>query len=145
MPDLDLDRERIACVFGLGGCELHEADGRLPDEWDGPGGIAYWYDGAPAYAAELGDLDEARTAILDCLFGFPDPPPGWQRVASFSSSGERECWWCGNGTGNEGERDACKLCEGDGLVHLGEGWCEVVLARTVRLAAATTSDYSEQS
>ena len=38
--------------------------------------------------------------------------------------------WCGEGAedeaGDENERDACKLCEGDG-VYLGDGWYEVVL------------------
>jgi hypothetical protein len=130
---IDLDRERVACVFGLGGGELHQAHPDFPDEWDGL--IAYWYEGQPHYAA-LPDLgldhdDEVRTAILDCLFGHPESPPGWRRVASFRSSGERECWWCGDGTGNEEHREHCRLCEGDGLIYLGEGWCEVVYARSV--------------
>lgn len=158
--DIDLDKERVACVFGLGGGELHEADERFPDEWDGPDGIAHWYDGPPEYASELkdanlvecpacegtgmdGDLDdceqcdgrgledrEVRTAIIDVLYGFPEPPDGWERIASFTSSGERECWWCGDGTGNEDERDDCQLCEGDGLVYLGDGMAEVVYRRT---------------
>ena len=123
--EIDIERERIQCVFGLGGGELHEAHADFPDEWDGV--IAWWYEGVPDYATELGDLDDgARTAIIDCMFGFPESPEGWKRVASFSSSGERDCWWCGDGTGNEDERDVCQLCEGDGVVYLGEGWCEVV-------------------
>lgn len=132
--EIDIERERIQCVFGLGGGELHEPHADFPDEWDGPEGIAYWYEGVPDYVS-LGELaldfdDEARTAITDCLFGFPEPPEGWKRVASFSSSGEAACWWCagdaGGGTGNEDERDGCQLCEGDGAIYLGEGWCEVV-------------------
>jgi hypothetical protein len=133
--DINLDRERIACVFGLGGGELHEPHPDFPDEWDDV--IAYWYEGVPEYVA-LADLDldhddEVRTAILDVLFRYPEPPEGWERVASFSNSGERECWWCsegaGDGTGNEDQRDECDLCEGDGVVYLGEGWCEVVYRR----------------
>jgi hypothetical protein len=103
----------------------------------------------PDYATELGDLDEARTAILCCLCGCPEPPDGWTQVASFSSSGERECWWCGPGsdwdgtveqdrtreadpitpTGYRGKLD-CPVCEGDGHVYLGDGWCEVVFVPT---------------
>ena len=114
--DIDLDRERVACVFGLGGGELHEPHADFPDEWDGPDGIAYWYDGAPEYATELRDANlvecpacagkgmdddledcdrcegrgledrEVRTAILECLFGEPEPPSGWGKIASFTSS-----------------------------------------------------------
>jgi hypothetical protein len=120
----DLERERIACVFGLGGGELHVADARFPDDWDGL--VAYWYEGVPEYSSELRHLDGARTVITCCLFGHPEPPAGWEQVASFTSSGEAACWWCGEGTGNDAERLRCKLCEGDGLVFLGDGWCEVV-------------------
>lgn len=141
--NLDIERAQIACVFGLGGGELHEPDERFPDEWDGL--IAYWYEGVPDYATELRHQDEARTALLYCLFGFPEAPVSWTQVASFSSSCERECLWCGPGTDwdgtveQEGAREAdpitatgyrgrpeCPLCEGDGYVYLCEGWCEVV-------------------
>ena len=122
--DIDLERERVACAFGLGGGELHVADERFPDEWDGL--VAYWYEGVPEYASELRHLDGARTALMCSMFGLPEPPTGWVQVASFSSSGEAACWWCGNGTGNEADRPGCKLCEGDGLVYLGDGWSEVV-------------------
>lgn len=155
---IDLERERIACVFGLGGGELHEAHAEFPDEWDGV--IAYWYDGPPEYATELKEANivecstcggigydaerdadcricdgvghddrEVRTAILECLYGEPEPPDGWERIASYSSSGEASCWWCGDGSGNEDERATCKLCEGDGLVYLGDGWAEMVFRR----------------
>ena len=132
MKDIDIEREQVACVFGLGGGELHVADDRFPDEWDGL--LAYWYDGVPEYvsASEPGidPDDDVRTAIHCCMFGYPDAPEGWVQVASFTSSGERECWWCaegaGDGTGSEEARGDCQLCEGDGVVYLGEGWCEVV-------------------
>lgn len=131
MGDDNLERDRIACVFGLGGGELHQADDRFPDEWDGV--FEHWYDGVPDYVSlsELGldNDDEVRTAILDVLFGPPEPPPGWRFVASYTSSGEAACWWCGDGTGNEEARDACTLCEGDGYVYLGDGWAEVVFVR----------------
>lgn len=154
---IDLDRERMACIFALGGGELHEPNPKFPDEWDGQ--IAFWYDGPPDYAEELKDADrvkcsackgrgsmadeecldceghghrdhEVRTALLNCLFGTPQPPPGWERIASFTSSGEASCWWCGDGTGNEQARKGCQLCEGDGYVFIGDGWAEVVFRRT---------------
>ena len=121
---IDLDRERVACVFERGGGKLHEAHPDFRDEWDGA--VEHWHEGVPEYASELRHLTGARTAILDCLFGFPAPPLGWKQVASYSSSGEASCWWCGDGTGNEEEQPGCPLCEGDGQVYLGDGWCEVV-------------------
>lgn len=66
---------------------------------------------------------------MECLFGHPAPPSGWKQIASFSSSGEASCWWCGDGTGNETSRSTCKLCDGNGTVFLGDGWAEVVLRR----------------
>ena len=72
---------------------------------------------------------EIRTAILHCLFGCPEAPDGWTRVASFGSSGEAECWWCAQGAGDGGQPEDCKLCEGDGVVYIGEGWAEVVYRR----------------
>ncbi len=136
----DLERERIACVFGLGGGELHETDDRFPDSegWDGPEGIAYWYEGVPEYVtvAELGlDFDdEVRTAIVCCIFGHPAPPDGWRQVATYSSSGEAPCWCSGADDHDEGDGDyddaeGCKLCDGDGYVFLGDGWAEVVYVR----------------
>ena len=132
ITDIDLEREQIQCVFGLGGGELHVADERFPDEagWDSPDGIAYWHEGVPEYVSldELGLTfdDEVRTAILCGVYGLPDPPEGWEFVRAFTTSGECECWWCGSGTGNEDQREECKLCEGDGYVYIGEGWAEVV-------------------
>ena len=144
MTDIDLDRERIACVFGLGGGELHVPHPEFRDEWDGPKGIAHWYEGVPDYATDLADLDDARTAILDCMFGVPEPPPGWKVVASFASSGEAECW-CGEGGGDD-DREECPLCEGDGIIYIGDGWREVVMVRELewshlpRLSAGPVPD-----
>ena len=132
---IDIECERIQCVFGLGGGELHVADERFPDSegWDGPEGIACWYEGVPDYVSlsELGlDWDdELRTAILCGVYGLPNPPEGWEQVASFTSSGEAACWWCGEGPGTEGQRGECKLCEEEGLVYIGDGWCEVIFKR----------------
>jgi hypothetical protein len=150
--DPQIHRSQVECVFGLGGGELHVTHGRFPDPWDGQ--IEFWYLGPPDYAEDLkgaerincpacdghhdhddgecpecdgtGHLDlEIRTAILDCLFGFPDPPEGWEMIATFSSSGEAECWACR--ADGEGEPDpACQLCDGGGHVYIGDGWHEVV-------------------
>ncbi len=127
-----------------------------PDGWHGT--IAYWYKGLPSYASENSEevtcidcsgvgtvengtkvcrscrrlgyrLHEVRTAILYCLFGMPEPPEGWERLGSYGSSGESECWRCGDGTGNEEQRKSCLLCEGDGLIYLGSGWHKVVMRR----------------
>lgn len=140
-PEHYVERERIACVFGLGGGELHEADDRFPDPegWDGPEGITYWYKGVPEYVtvAELGlDFDscgEVRTAIVCCIFGPPAPPDGWRQVATYSSSGEAPCWSCVGGADGDrdGNTEGCKLCDGDGYVYFGDGWAEVVYRRSV--------------
>jgi hypothetical protein len=144
MTELELERERVVCVFGLGGGELHQPHPDFRDEWDGPDGIAHWHEGVPEYASELKHLGNARTAIIDCLFGVPDPPEGWRQVASFTSSGERECWWCaagpvddGNASGNGVAKTACPLCEGDDFVYIGDGWREVVYRRVVEGDEAT--------
>lgn len=134
MTEEELEAERIMCVFGLGGGELSD------EPWDGV--CKYWYEGVPEYAEEFGsarygsydtdedgNLWEYRTALLNELYGYFDTPPGWERLARYNNSGERDCWWCGPGTGNEDERDGCLLCEGDGYVYLGEGWGEVVFRR----------------
>lgn len=130
--------EELRCVFGLGGGELRE------QSWCGRS----WYDGAPEYAAtdaaaaatQAGcDPLDMRTA-LECRVytGGYHVPRGWREVASFRSSGETACWWCGAGCEGCGHADCqrhkqgckrCKLCGGAGLVYLGEGWCEVVYAR----------------
>ena len=164
--EVDLERARVACVFCLGGGELHQPDERFPDEWDGV--FAHWFEGAPDYATDLkeinevtcptckgtkidpapadqepaecpacegmGHLDlEVRTVIMCCLFGHPTPPAGWTQAATYSSSGERECWSCtdrdnDHEDGEDGS-EGCKVCEGEGLVYLGDGWCEVVYRR----------------
>lgn len=114
-----LERERVEVVFRLTGGELHDRHPKFPDEWDDV--FAYWYEGTPEYAEDLDDTD-CRTAVVDCLYGFPDVPEGWEQVAAFSSSGETQCL-C------EGGEPECPLCEGDGTVYLGDGWHEVVYRR----------------
>lgn len=50
----------------------------------------------------------------------------------FANSGEADCWHCGSGTSNEAARGECALCEGDGLVYLGDGMCEVVYSKVTK-------------
>lgn len=57
--------------------------------------------------------------IYDYSGGYCMPPEqarGKRRVASYVA-GERDCPWCGPGTGNEDERKDCDLCEGEGLLY----------------------------
>lgn len=120
----------IEAVFALGG-------GELEDECFEEGGVTYlwWFEGVPEYAAREHREDRRRlVTVIACeIFGEAKAPEGWERVRAFRSSGETSCPWCGDGTGNEDCRSACELCEGDGLVYLGEGWSEVVFARTAVL------------
>lgn len=118
MAEHDIEREAIECLFRLGGGELE----------DEPWGIyAYWYEGSPEYAAsEEQEGYVYRTVIAHCLFSEPQPPEdGWERVAMYQA-GEADCWRDGAGTDAEIPSPDCPLCEGDGIVYLGEGWAEVV-------------------
>jgi hypothetical protein len=159
-PYPQIRRSQIEIVFALGGGELHVPHDQFPDPWvgliefwylgapnyaeelkgakritcpacggtgehDHDDGDCAGCDGAGTVTMEM------RTAIQDCLFGFPDPPEGWERIAAYRSTGEAECWACG--AGGEGEPDpACQLCDGGGFVYLGDGWHEVVYRRQVR-------------
>jgi len=147
LTEIDIERERMACAFCLGGGELHEPHPDFPDEWDGT--IAYWYEGTPEYATEYRDEHDCRTALMSVSAGLPSPPDGWELLGTHTASGEAECWWCGPGTGWDGSDEQvlaehhaemptptgyrgdpkCKLCGGDGHVYLGGGWAEVVFAR----------------
>lgn len=142
MDEAQIEREQIAQVFGLTGGDLHEANPKYPDEWDGK--IKYWYNGRPDYATDLGEPEfedcthcdgtgyepgsdddycsvcegagrfdhEVRTAVLFCLWGVPEAPEGWVQIGMYSSSGEVECMNCGPGTDWDGSRDQ-KIAEID--------------------------------
>jgi hypothetical protein len=73
---------------------------------------------------------QTRT-VLDFSLREPKAPRGWKVVCQYAA-GERECPWCGPGTGNESERPKCRLCEGDGLLYWGEECQVVVMARGVQ-------------
>lgn len=134
MTEEEIEREKMEWIFGE---ELHEPGERWKDEWDGV--FAYWYEGAPDYAPEYNrDFDrEYRTAILNEVYGIAETPEGWERLASWSSSGERECPY----QGQEELQGAtqCYLCEepvgldgqhpNEGWLYIGEGWGEVLYRR----------------
>jgi len=110
----------LEVIFNLSGVDLERK------RWCG----RYWYDGAPDYAerdceaaacAAGGDSLELRTALERRLFGADKPPRGWVEVASFRSSGEADCWCDGD--------ESCRVCDGDGFIYIGDGWCEVVYSR----------------
>lgn len=83
------------------------------------------YEGTPSYEQDPRDLYEEgveyRTALTYEMFDRQDTPEGWERVARFNHSGETQCR-C------EGHAD-CPLCEGEGLVDIGDGWGETVYRR----------------
>lgn len=90
------------------------------------------FDHAPEWArnrdSEWYENDRDYITVLDltgvgCLEA-PDKARGKRKVFSYIAS-ERECPWCGPGTGNEGEREDCDLCEGEGLLYQGEIVCHV--------------------
>lgn len=130
-----IEREQVANVFSLGGGELSEKP------W---GRFRHWFDGPPSWAGRTEYPDmydgevEYRTVLICEMYGEHDTPNGWRRLNTYRSSGEADCWWCGDGTDyvseHKGEHDPkCKLCEGSGYVYLGDGWGEVVYKR-VRLS-----------
>ena len=125
LTETQLDRARCAALFGVD-------EGDLGDEpFDGH---AYWYEGVPEWAEGHFSRDERhspsgryRTLIVACVDDKPTVPEGWRLVRLYHSASERDCAWCGTGTGNEASRSTCRLCEGDGLLYWGEEWCEIVI------------------
>lgn len=70
---------------------------------------------------------DSCVTVLDFSLSDPTPPRGYRVVYQYAG-GEKSCPDCGDGTGNESERDNCALCEGDGLLYWGEECQVVVLA-----------------
>ena len=110
------DEER-AMVF----LETHGSTTYPPEKWE-----KWRYavtDYAPEWLTEV-DADHCIT-VLDFSLSEVEPPEGYKVVQQYSA-GEKSCPWCGDGTGEEGRRSECKLCEGDGLLYWGEE-CRVVV------------------
>lgn len=99
-----------------------------PTKWEGWGYAEENY--APEWLSKS-DLDGVEpdmcVTVLHAGFSAPKAPVGY-RVAYQWTVGERECPWCGPGTGNEHTRPSCELCNGDGLLYWGEDWQGVVFA-----------------
>lgn len=139
LTEEELDLERCACLFGVEVSDLEHEDHVQPvlDEYtddDAARFPKYWYEGPPEWAEGDFSKDERnspsgryRTLIVACMDGKPQIPTGWRFVKLYRSAPERECAWCGAGTGNEATHSTCQLCEGDGLLYWGEEWCEVVI------------------
>lgn len=128
LTEAEKEHASVEAVFGLTGGELNDS----PCPLDGGGRTyRYWYDGPPEYAA--GDYRDERRRLITVaaceLYGSVEAPSGWERINTFSTSGETSCPWCGDGTGNEEGREDCLLCEGDGYVYIGDGWREIVFAK----------------
>jgi hypothetical protein len=134
------EKEQVEAVFHLGGGELED------EPW---GGYAYWYEGAPEYAADDVDQDSGtyRTVIVDGGGYLSQPKETitdadghWKLVNTYVSSGETDCTVCGSGMGDlftegfyeeYGEEprpsDRCGLCENlvkdmPGYIYIGEGY-----------------------
>ncbi len=145
--ELAVERQQVELVFGLTGGELET------DPWYGwyrDGKLLYWYEQAPEWSVdsaydlprgiERDDASNVRTVVVDCLFGAPPAPSGWRIVETYLNSGETECW-CHPGPSYPRHDDGtygptvraadpdCPLCDGDGIVYLGDGWCELVCVR----------------
>jgi hypothetical protein len=152
-----LEKQRVEEVFGLTGGELSDKPWE-PFALDEGGEHAerqcyrYHYDGAPSYASEFDDSVYC-TVVVDCLFGgepevLYEKGYRYERVASFTSSGETECP-CAD-MRREGDcgdvPDPCPLCEEEASdetthIYLGDGWCEVVY-RVVRVCEECGSDFA---
>ena len=138
-----IERQRLECIFTLGGGELHTPHADFPDPWDNlaPG----WYEGAPDYYSNPDAPSWECRTLLGWVQG-PSEIDGWRLLETFMTSGEAECWFCGHGTDWDGsdEQDKapadtctgyrgnpeCKLCEGSGYVYLGDGWYEAIYVST---------------
>lgn len=120
MTDEEIEREQIKAVFFLDDSELED------EPW---GDIQYWYEGCPSYLGTPDYTDmysrEYRTGVQCLLYaGELKAPEGWEIMSSYTTSGERVC--CCEGPRFDTPNPDCPLCEGDGLIYIGDGWAEVV-------------------
>lgn len=126
----ELERARVEIVFGLDGGELEH------EPWENVS--SYWYESVPEWASKDFDTrhsasSDYRTAVRYCMYGIPTAPEGWEFVKEYLHSGEAECWCmldrAPQGNASDRADPSCPLCEGDGYIYLGDGWCEVVYRR----------------
>ena len=137
MTEEQIEIQQFAAFFGVCQSELasraqwHDDDDDNNDDFSAAPQL--WYDGIPDWVdRRYTDFDffrEYRTGCYgDVPYGIGPAPRGWRVVRSFARGGERECSWCGYGTGRDGPDPECQLCEGDGLIYLGSA-AEVVYER----------------
>ena len=133
--ELELECERAKVLTREDSYDLHAWDSADPQV-----GPAIWMEGVPDWIEqkELSDTrfdkrcgwDDThvyRTAWVCELFGEEETPPGWERVESYTHSGETECYCRDSDEATaEGGVPGCTLCEGDGLIYVGEGYREVI-------------------
>ena len=130
MTDEEIEREQIKAVFCLGGGELED------EPW---GDVQYWYEGCPSYLGTPDYTDrysrEYRTGVQCLLYaGELKAPEGWEIMSSYTTSGECECGCqhtvyqakLDKGVSDDAPDPDCPVCEGDGLIYIGDGWAEVV-------------------
>lgn len=140
MNEAEKEAFEIAHLIGVEGFES--------ESW---GPFTYWYEGPPDYVARADYPDrfdrEYRTAVCCCLYGYPDTPDGWERVAEYQHSGEGSC---PNGSGGwpeyivgqeewrglprDDDEKPCQFCEAEfghehTTLYIGDGWCEIVYRR----------------
>jgi hypothetical protein len=115
-------RQQVEQVFLLTGGELMDDDPDEPAYWN----MRFWYEGVPDYFYEGRPDGEYRTVVRNNLFLSEETPEGWELVCSFRSSGEAECpcTW-----DDEEPYGQCALCEGGGIIYIGDGWEEAVFWR----------------
>ncbi len=125
--DFRLDCEKALVMLEAWGSTSHPSE-----PWE------RWLNVERNYAPEWLDKDDLQGAdpddcmtILDYSLSEPEAPEGWRLVYQYAA-GEKECPWCGDGTGNEDTRADCKLCEGDGLLYQGEECQVCVFAPALR-------------
>lgn len=127
-----LDSERAMVFLGTHGSTTYP-----PQKWES------WVYAETDYAPEwlgksdLAGLDNDQcVTVLDFSLSDVTPPRGY-RVLYQYAAGEKDCPWCGAGTGEESKRSQCDLCEHDGLLYWGEE-CQVVVMGPIDPSATLT-------
>jgi len=105
--ELRIERAQIENVFCLGGGELETEPWQFKTEDGEESSFRYWYQESPDYCERTekkswewdsdGNFHETRTVIYCALYGGPDLPAGWEKVAEYRTSGEADCWHDGPG------------------------------------------------
>lgn len=68
---------------------------------------------------------EVVVVVHNGVYGLPKLPVVYREHSRYTVSGEAECY-C-DSEEEEEEEEKCELCEGEGLVYIGEGWTQRIL------------------